>query len=183
MTDGVAIATLLSEIAKSREVLARIEIYYVDYTRDWSEAVPDTREARIILAEIIANYYTCLETIFLRVSQFFENELAADRWHAHLLDKMMLDIPGVRPRVLSEESHAALRELMRFRHFKRYYLEFDYDTDKLVFLRKKLDACRKTVSADLDEFVAILAGPPASPNEARIATREIEAGKARKLWP
>jgi hypothetical protein len=57
-----------------------------------------TRENRIVLAEIIANYYTCLETIFLRVSQHFENNLAAERRHQDLLEKMTIDIDGVRPR-------------------------------------------------------------------------------------
>jgi hypothetical protein len=65
---------------------------------------------------------------------------------------MTLSIEGVRPQVLSEESYAALRELMRFRHFKRYYLEFEYDWDKLQFLMKKLDDVRPRVNADLDRF-------------------------------
>ena len=32
--------------------------------------------------------------------------------------------------MLSDESHRLLTELMRFRHFKRYYLELDYDWEK-----------------------------------------------------
>jgi hypothetical protein len=59
-----------------------------------------------------------------------------------------------RPAAISEDTHAALRELMRFRHFKRYYLEFDYDWDRLQFLRRKLEQVRPRVRQDLNAFEA-----------------------------
>jgi hypothetical protein len=43
---------------------------------------------------------------------------------------------------------------MRFRHFKRYYLEFDYDWDRLQFLRRKLEQVRPRVRQDLNAFEA-----------------------------
>ena len=150
------INTLLSEIAKSREVLARIEGYYDEYSSSAVDSAAPTRENAIVLSEILCNYYTCLETLFLRVSQFFENDLAVDRWHQDLLEKMTLNIEGVRPRLLSDAAHVPLRELMRFRHFKRYYLEFDYDWDKLEFLQRKLAAARRDVGPDIDAFVEAL---------------------------
>ena len=45
---------------------------------------------------------------------------------------------------------------MRFRHFKRYYLEFDYDWDKLEFLQRKLANARRDVAPDVDAFVEVL---------------------------
>jgi hypothetical protein len=152
MKDDAALSALLGELAKTRSVLARIERYYDEYRRASLNTEAPSTENRIVIAEILANYYTCLETAFLRISQLFENELPPDRWHNDLLDKMTLSIEGVRPQVLSEESYSALRELMRFRHFKRYYLEFEYDWDKLQFLMKKLDDVRPRVNADLDGF-------------------------------
>lgn len=152
MSGEEPIAALLAEIDKTRQVLDRIEGYYDEYTSDSVNWDAPTREHRIVLAEVLANYYTCLETVFLRISQFFEYELSAERWHHDLLDKMTLSIEGIRPRVLSDESYSALRELMRFRHFKRYYLEFEYDWDKLLFLTKKLDQARPRVREDLDRF-------------------------------
>ena len=150
------INTLLGEIAKSRQVLARIEGYYDEYSISSVDPASPTRENAIVLSEILCNYYTCLETLFLRVSQFFENDLSSDRWHQDLLEKMTLNIEAVRPRLLSDASCASLRELMRFRHFKRYYLEFDYDWDKLEFLQRKLAAARRDVSSDVDAFVEAL---------------------------
>jgi hypothetical protein len=156
MSGNGYISALRAEIEKSLEVLAAIEEYYDQYTADHIDEHEPTRENRIVIAEILTNYYTCLETAFLRISQFFENHLSSDRWHQDLLDKMTLSIEEIRPRVLSDETRAELRELMRFRHFKRYYLEFDYDWDKLRFLRRKLELARPRVREELERFDAAL---------------------------
>ena len=55
-----------------------------------------TPVSALIIAGLLENYYTCLETIFLRISQHFENRLGSDRWHRDLLQKMTLEIKGVR---------------------------------------------------------------------------------------
>jgi hypothetical protein len=118
-----------------------------------SDPAPDRAE-RIVVAQILENVYTAIETALLRISQGFDNSLRSDRWHADLLDKMLLEKKGVRPRVLSEESHRLLVELMRFRHFKRYYLELDYDWEKLRFLLSVLHRCLPLVRAELSAFQA-----------------------------
>jgi len=116
-------------------------------------AAPDRGE-RIVLAQILENTYTAVETSLLRISQGFDNSLSPERWHADLLDKMLLEKQGVRPRVLSDESHRLLTELMRFRHFKRYYLELDYDWEKLLYLLSVLRRCLPLVRAELSDFRA-----------------------------
>jgi len=118
-----------------------------------ADAAPDRGE-RIVLAQILENTYTAVETALLRISQGFDNSLSPERWHADLLDKMLLEKNGVRPRVLSDESHRLLTELMRFRHFKRYYLELDYDWEKLRFLLSVLRRCLPLVRAELSAFRA-----------------------------
>lgn len=47
---------------------------------------------------------------------------------------MVLEIPGVRPRVIAAETQARLRELIRFRHSTRYYFELDFDWRKIDLL-------------------------------------------------
>jgi hypothetical protein len=56
--------------------------------------------------------------------------------------------------VLSDESHRLLTELMRFRHFKSYYLELDYDWEKLRYLLSVLRRCLPLVRAELSDFRA-----------------------------
>lgn len=110
----------------------------------------------MILAQALSNYYTCLGTIFFRISQFFENNLANDRWHQVLLSKMTLEIEDVRERVISDDVHMGLLEILKFRHFTRYYFDLNYDWDKLRFLLKKFNDVRALLRKDLatfDEFL------------------------------
>ena len=112
-----------------------------------------TRISALIVAGLLENYYTCLETIFLRISQSFDNSLDSARWHDDLLQKMTLEIEGVRTAAVSEETFSPLFELLKFRHFKRYYFELEYDWDRLDFLVTKLRQVHPLVVRDLERFV------------------------------
>ena len=111
-----------------------------------------TRVSALIVAGLLENYYTCLETIFVRISQHFENRLGSERWRQDLLQKMTLEIEGVRVAAISEAAFAPLLELLRFRHFKRYYFELEYDWDRLDFLVGKLRQAHPLVTRDLARF-------------------------------
>jgi hypothetical protein len=73
----------------------------------------------------IHSAYGILENYFLRVSKLFENDLPSDRWHRAPVEKMALEIPGIRPALLSRESSTrCARELLKFRHrFRNLYGE------------------------------------------------------------
>ena len=79
-----------------------------------------------------------LENYFLRISKFFENSLSAERRHRDLVEKIRLDIPGVRPPLFTEErDHQDAVELMRFRHrFRNLYGE-DLDPEKTAEVQKR----------------------------------------------
>ena len=104
-------------------------------------------------ALIVAGY---LETFFVRVSGYFENDLAPARWHTALLEKMNLEIEGVRAKVVGDGNLVRLRELLRFRHFRRYYVEMEYDWARVDFLLATLDAAHPSVLADLQAFDTFL---------------------------
>ena len=111
-----------------------------------------TPVSALIVAGLLENYYTCLETIFLRIAQHFENRLGDARWHQDLLQKMTLEIEGVRTSAVSEDAVPPLSELLRFRHFKRYYYELEYDWDRLDFLVAKLRQAHPLITRDLERF-------------------------------
>ena len=147
--------TLKQQILKHLAVLDRVERFYDDYVAGGALSRRTTVDA-IVIAETLTNYYTCLETVFLRTSEYFENSLNPTRWHQDLLEKMTLRIEGIRPQVISDEAAPNLEELLHFRHFCRYYLEFDYDWDRLDFVLKKLALARPLVRRDLAAFLAFL---------------------------
>lgn len=132
------IQTLRGEIQRSLAVVARLEEFFIQFQNNRLSATSGTDEAMVV-AQSLSNYYTCLETLFLRISQFFENGLDSARWHQSLLDKMALEIPDYRPPVISDITHRTLLEFLKFRHFTRYYFELDYDWDKLHYLIKKFN--------------------------------------------
>lgn len=153
------INSLRAEIARSISVLEKIERYFIAFQQNRLSAEPDT-DAAMVIAQSLTNYYTCIETLFLRISQFFENGLDQGRWHQSLLNKMVLEIPQTRPRVISDATHMVLGEFLKFRHFTRYYFEFDYDWDKLRYLIKKFndihDVLKNEIAA-FDRYLAALA--------------------------
>ncbi len=113
--------------------------------------------AAVMVAGLIENYYTCLETVFQQISQHYENHLDSNRWHADLLSKMVLNIPGVRAAAVSEENYAKLLELQRFRHFRRYYFDLQYDWKRLDYLYQVLQLAHPLAVRDLRAFSQFLA--------------------------
>ncbi|MCT7995246.1 hypothetical protein [Laspinema olomoucense] len=147
---------LVGEIHESRVVLGNIQGLYAAYEPDFrDEQKRDIRDA-VMLADIFCNTYTCVETILFRISRVFENHLDAHQWHKELLRKMRIEVPGIRKAVLSRDSYTLLDELRRFRHFKRYYYDFDYDWSRLDYLKSVYERLQPLIDKDLEEYIDFL---------------------------
>ena len=151
------LSVLISEIEQGIAVLEKNERFLNNFfEQEYPILKRSQASAIIIIAKTITSYSTCAETIFLRISRFFENSLEKDKWHTDLLHKMVLDLNKIRPAVISEQTFSILNELMRFRQFKRYYFEFEYDWDRLDFLMKKYEQVKSLLKSDLKQFVNFL---------------------------
>lgn len=115
-----------------------------------------TPRAAVMMAGLIENFYTCAETIFVRISQYFENHLPPDRWHRELLERMTLEIASTRPRIISDATFNDLREVMRFRHFKRYYFGTSYDWERIDELLQRVARLAVRLPAEVAAFQAFL---------------------------
>ena len=91
------------------------------------------------LAYTIHTIYGVLENYFLRISKFFENNLPRDSWHKTLVERMALNIPGVRPAFIPDNAvRNKILELLRFRHkFRNLYGE-DLKPDKTTEVQGQL---------------------------------------------
>ena len=147
---------LIADIRNNMEVLSQLEQHATHVETEDIPLLGRTRSSALIVAGVVENYYTCVETILLRISQFFENNLRPDKWHQELLRKSALRIEGVREAAVSGPTRDILDELLRFRHFKRYYFRLDYDWDRLELLMKKLRQVKPLLRADLAAFLAFL---------------------------
>ncbi|MEN9800713.1 MAG: hypothetical protein RL653_4410 [Pseudomonadota bacterium] len=77
--------------------------------------------------------YGSIESALARISRHVEGEEpSGGHWHQELLEAAALDIPGIRPALLSGESLVALRELLASRHFFRHGYAVTLDAARLV---------------------------------------------------
>ncbi|MFZ4665399.1 MAG: hypothetical protein ACOYME_03110 [Prochlorotrichaceae cyanobacterium] len=150
--DKEELLLLVSETNESLVVINHINNLYDSYRQVFMAT--DKRDIRdaVLLADILCNTYTCIETILFRISRVFENHLDSNQWHKELLRKMRVDIPGIRKAVLSKESYQLLDELRRFRHFKRYYYDFDYDWSRLDYLRLIYERLLPIIKNELHDY-------------------------------
>ena len=152
MNKKTALLEIDAEIDKTIKVLRKNVAYFNNFKETDYKTLGKKNSSAIVFAEIITDYFTCLETLFLRISRFFENNLDKKKWHKHLLEKMTLNIKDIRIPVIRENTFKLLNELLSFRHFKRYYFEFEYDWERLSYLIKKYEEVNFLIFEDLRVF-------------------------------
>lgn len=74
----------------------------------------------MVLGACLHGLYNAVDAYFLRVANFFENNIDDAAWHRDLLDRMRIEIPDIRPALIADGSLAErIDELRRFRHLFR----------------------------------------------------------------
>ena len=141
-------AELRARLADVDSIAARVE------TR--RQAFDERAEEVDSLGYQLHNLYGAFEQVFEAVARFFENRVTDAGYHAGLIRRMQLDIPGVRPALLSESTAAGLDELRRFRHLFRHAYSADLDPRKVVRLAAGAGSLRRAFAGDLDRFLARL---------------------------
>jgi hypothetical protein len=71
---------------------------------------------------------------------------------------MTLDIDGVRPRLLSDQSYDCLDELRRFRHLFRSAYRQRLDAERLALAYRRARVLEHVYRADIEQFLAFLDG-------------------------
>lgn len=99
------------------------------------------------------NLYCAYEDLFNIVASFWENNIVTNgAYHKNLLKHMMLQIPGIRPALLSEESFKALDELRAFRHVFRHAYSYGLDDERVLFLLRRVLKQKSVVLHDIEQF-------------------------------
>ena len=86
---------------------------------------------------ILHDFYTGIEKIFESIAKEIDHRIPmGEEWHSELLHQMTLDIPGLRPPVITVGTEKKLREYLGFRHLfrKRYGFELDWQRLKKLLL-------------------------------------------------
>ena len=147
---------LLGELDKGLDALNGAHSFFEQSLAEDLPKLGRSRSAAVLLSGIIDTYYTCLETMFFRISQFFENSLSKARWHADLLRNMRIAVKGERVEVIRDETFSCLDEIRRFRHFNRYYYNLEYDWDRIDFLITKMRQTHPLITEDIRRFMTFV---------------------------
>ena len=106
---------------------------------------------------ILHDFYTGIEKIFESIAKEVDHRLPmGEEWHSELLHQMTLDIPGLRPRVITAITEKKLREYLGFRHLFRKRYGFELDWQKLKKLLLAMPKVRSGLENEINIFFEVL---------------------------
>lgn len=101
--------------------------------------------------------YSGFERIFKQIAATVDGNLPTNpEWHRDLLDQMGLDLPQVRPAVLTSRQIQFLEEYLRFRHVVRNVYTFSFDAERVGRLVKEMTVNIETLELELLTFADFL---------------------------
>lgn len=110
-------------------------------------------EARYVFALKTQQFYTALEDLFKQIAKSFENHIQdLSVFHKELLLRLHIDIPSIRPRLLSNESFLLLDKIRAFRHFIRHAYDCELLESELEVIQNQLKSHFTTLEKDVLEF-------------------------------
>lgn len=102
-------------------------------------------------------FYMGIERILTRIAETIDGDLPhGENWHLLLLQRMMVEIPRLRPAVISTETGTKLDEYRRFRHIVRNVYTHNFDPVKLGKLVSSVPDLFAQLKAELLAFAAFL---------------------------
>lgn len=150
--DELTLAVLRAEAAEDCRVL--METAALARTRLGNASDPELEACAFQLARL----YNLIEQLALRVAKAFENNIDDEHGgHMELIRRLSIDIPGVRPPLLSSELVSDLQELRGFRHVVRHAYELTLKKEKIVPLVDAAERVAKLTPAACDKFFSRIA--------------------------
>ena len=133
MRDESSFLTLAAEI---RQELSGLSQLADEIPATWSKgsALPEAERRPYVESTALKlhNFYTACERIFEKIAGEVNGALPqTSDWHLRLLRMMTVEVPKVRPRVLTPELAERLTELLRFRHVVRNIYGFELHEKKV----------------------------------------------------
>ncbi|MDN5347226.1 MAG: hypothetical protein PWP65_790 [Clostridia bacterium] len=156
MRDRGQLLTLAAEIDNRLSDLLNI----VQEARTWQkinkDRNPDTFSLRA-MGSILHDFYSCIENVFENIAVTLNGGLPKEpNWHKRLLQNMTLDIPKLRPAVISRDLEKKLDEYLRFRHIFRNVYGHLLEWERMEHLVRELDGVASRVTRELAIFKAFL---------------------------
>lgn len=158
MRDERGFLTLAAEIRQELSGLTRLA---EEIPGTWERGRDMPGEDRRAYVESTAlrlhNFYTACERIFEKVAGEINGGVPhTPDWHLRLLRTMTVEVPGVRPQVLSRELAEHLTEYLRFRHVVRNIYGFELHEEKIAPLVHGLPQVSRDLQDQVHELLSFL---------------------------
>lgn len=140
-----ALVLLLAEVRADRAAFAQHCAVVVG-------ALPESGDDAdlALLALSLHHAYTAVESILERIQRTLLGDVpGGPDSHRRAVDDAMLELPGVRPPLLTPASASALHDLRGFRHVVRHAYAAEYDRAKLRALVELVRGFDRSVHPDL----------------------------------
>ncbi|MEW6669929.1 MAG: hypothetical protein AB1512_32365 [Thermodesulfobacteriota bacterium] len=150
-TGAVLAARIKSELKELSEIVYRAE-------QGWERAKRTNDDFYLDgVALNIHGFYSGLELVFEKIASAIDKSTPSGvTWHRDLLDQMSLEIPGVRPAVISTKLKDVLEEYRAFRHVVRNVYTHHLSAEKMKPLIERMRATYADAEKELNEFAAFL---------------------------
>jgi len=103
-------------------------------------------------------FYSCLERILEKLASSIDGTVPSGaNWHQELLEQMSLEVPNVRPAVISSELKELLEDYLGFRHVVRNVYTFHLKPEKLAPLVGNIGQTMDLVTIEMEAFSKFLA--------------------------
>ena len=154
MVDAVALATLKAETLEDLRVV--VEAAALARSRLGLGGDAELEATAYQLARL----YACIEQLGVRVARAFENHIDERAgWHAELIRRMSLDIPGVRPPLFPRDLVAVLHDLRGFRHMIHHAYAVKLDAARVASVVEHAEQCAAILPNAVRDFFAALGAP------------------------
>lgn len=136
-----------SRLQKYRKILSSL------ISQKKQSEILDLSDVCILIGAALDDYYLAVENIFKVVAAELDGGVpAGEHWHKHLLTNMTLEIPGIRPPLLSESTASWLDELRKFRHLFRNVYGFALNAARVTDLAEKVPDITKCFKLEVSLF-------------------------------
>lgn len=143
-------APLDETVSAIRDELGALRRMDEELSDQLAEAHPHPR----ILGSLLHDFYICCERVFRRISgEISGSTYGGDQWHKELLYRMTVDVPGVRPAVISEDLAAELDEYLAFRHVFRSIYGFELRGSRIGRLAQGMTDVSRRFTEELEAFL------------------------------
>lgn len=142
---------IISELKELSLLAERIIIGWDKYGKNHDDYYLDS------VALNLHGFYSSVERIFERIAITIDDTVPSGaNWHQELLNQMTIEVPGIRPAVISSKVKDQLEEYRGFRHIVRNVYAYHFNPEKIENLVAGLTLLFSKFDAELKSFADFL---------------------------